>query len=113
MAFVQISLDDHACSQIPHMAALQADLFEYLCLEGQQQRRDVELNVLQPMVGSDPLTPPQLSRMHEARQQHHDQAVAAQSQADMLRQVPGHVLCAHICAVKSLYDTSVQAYCCF
>ena len=81
------------------MAALQADLFEYLCLEGQQQRRDVELNALQPMVGSDPLTPPQLTRMQEARQQHHDQAAAAQSQADMLRQVSGDVQCAHICGV--------------
>lgn len=84
------------------MAALQADLFEYLCLEGQQQRRDVELNALQPMVGSDPLTPPQLTRMQEARQQHHDQAAAAQSQADMLRQVSGHVLCARTVVSKSL-----------
>lgn len=68
-------------------AALQADLFEYLCLEGQQHQRDVELNALQPMVGSDPLTPPQLTRMQEARQQHQDQAAAAQRQADTLRQV--------------------------
>lgn len=69
------------------MASLQADLFEYLCLEGQEHRRDVELNAQQPMVGSDPLTHPQLTRMQEARQQHHDQAAAAQRQADMLRQV--------------------------
>ena len=81
------SLDDHATPQRLHTAALQADLFEYLCLEGQEHRRNVELNALQPMVGSDPLTHPQLTRMQEARQQHHDQAAAAQRQADMLRQV--------------------------
>lgn len=74
-------------------AALQADLFEYLCLEGQEHRRDVELNALQPMVGSDPLTHPQLTRMQEARQQHRDQAAAAQRQADMLRQVSGTLAC--------------------
>lgn len=65
---------------------LQADLFEYLCLEAQQHRRDVELNALEPMVGSDPLTPPQLALLQQARQQHHQGAVAARRQADMLRQ---------------------------
>ncbi|KAL3151711.1 hypothetical protein ABBQ38_012692 [Trebouxia sp. C0009 RCD-2024] len=74
-------LDDSSLSR-----SAKADLFEYLCLEGQQHQRDVELNALQPMVGSDPLTPPQLTRMQEARQQHQEQAPAAQRQADTLRQ---------------------------
>ena len=64
---------------------VQADLFAYLCLEAQQHRRDVDLNALEPQVGSDPLTTPQLSQMQEARQQHHQQAAATRRQADMRR----------------------------
>lgn len=94
------SLDGHTLSLRLRAAALQADLFEYLCLEGQEHRRNVELNALQPMVGSDPLTHPQLTRMQEARQQHHDQAAAAQREADMLRQVFG--ICACTLCIRSL-----------
>ena len=83
------SFDYHTLSLGLPATALQADLFEYLCLEGQEHRRDVELNALQAMVGSDPLTPFQLTIMQDARQQHHDQAAAAQHQIDMLRQVSG------------------------
>ena len=67
---------------------LQADLFEYLCLEAQQQRRDVELNALEPQVGSDPLTPPQLAQIQEARKQHKQHAAANQRQAAVHRQEP-------------------------
>lgn len=65
---------------------MQADLFEYLCLEAQQHRREVELNALEPQVGSDPLTPPQLSQIQEARQQHLQQEAASQRQAAIHRQ---------------------------
>ena len=64
---------------------MQADLFEYLCLEQQQQRRDVELDALEPQVGSDPLTPPQLSQLQDARQKHQQQVAATQRQADISR----------------------------
>ncbi|KAA6409522.1 MAG: primary ciliary dyskinesia 1-like [Trebouxia sp. A1-2] len=67
---------------------MQADLFEYLCLEAQQHRRDVELNALEPQVGSDPLTPPQLAQIQEARKQHQQQAAANQRQAAVHRQGP-------------------------
>ena len=67
---------------------LQADLFEYLCLEAQQQRRDVELNALEPQVGSEPLTPPQLAQIQEARKQHTQHAAANQRQAAVHRQEP-------------------------
>ncbi|DBA94356.1 TPA: hypothetical protein ACH3X1_001962 [Trebouxia sp. C0004] len=62
-----------------------ADWFEYLCLEAQQQRRDVELKALEPQVGSDPLTPPQLAQIREARKQHQQQAAANQRQAAVQR----------------------------
>lgn len=64
---------------------LQADLFEYLCLEDQQRRRDVELDALEPQVGCDPLTPPQLAQLQEARQEHEHQMAAQQRQDDVSR----------------------------
>lgn len=73
---------------------MQADLFEYLCLEAQQHRRDVELNALEPQVGSDPLTPPQLAQIQEARKQHQQQAAANQRQAAVHRQGP---MCTGLC----------------
>ncbi|DBA89741.1 TPA: hypothetical protein ACH3X2_004621 [Trebouxia sp. C0005] len=77
------SLDPLDDSSLPRET--KADLFEYLCLEAQQHRRDVELNALEPQVGSDPLTPPQLAQIQEARKQHQQQAAANQRQAAVHR----------------------------
>ena len=82
---VPVQKQDH---KLKESITLQADLFEYLCLEAQQQRRDVELNALEPQVGSDPLTPPQLAQIQEARKQHKQHAAANQRQAAVHRQEP-------------------------
>lgn len=60
-------------------------MFEYLCLEQQQRRRDVELDALEPQVGSDPLTSPQLAQLQDARHKHQQQVAAKQRQGDMDR----------------------------
>jgi len=54
-------------------------------LEQQQRRRDVELDALEPQVGSEPLNPQQIAQVQEARLQHKQQAAAIQQQADMTR----------------------------
>ena len=48
-------------------------------------------------MGSDPLTPPQLAQMQEARRQHHQEAAVSQRQAAMCRQAQtyGRVKCCH------------------
>ena len=63
----------------------QADLFEYLCLEHQQRRRDVELDALEPQLGSDPLTPPQLAQLQDARHKHQQMVAAKRRQDDVDR----------------------------
>jgi hypothetical protein len=54
----------------------------------------VELNALEPQVGSDPLTPPQLAQIQEARKQHQQHAAANQRQAAVQRQEP---MCTGLC----------------
>ncbi len=54
----------------------------------------MELNALEPQVGSDPLTPPQLAQIREARKQHQQQAAANQRQAAVQRQEP---MCTGLC----------------